>query len=132
MKHFLEIVSRYQPLLEVGGLLFGGLGAIWAIWWKFSQSYAKTSMEFASMKKQISKSDSLTLDMTKALVQLATKLDEREKDIAKLEGAMDVQRRDMMEVIKGLQAAVSSLDGMWRTLQTIHPDKVPRRASDRV
>jgi chromosome segregation ATPase len=128
----IELLSKNPQIFETLTGLLGLVSAVAALWWKLSKSAARTSLEHEKVKEQLIKFSSQHEETTKALIQLATKLDEREKDVMRLEGAFETQRRDLMHLITGLQQATSSLDAMWRTLQGLFPDTVPRRASDKV
>jgi len=115
-----------QVLAGVGSFVSG----IAALWWKLSKMAARFHLDQENIKAELIRFSASHVETSKALVQLATKLDEREKDVIRLEGAFEATRRDQMHLISGLQQAVGSLDAVWRTLQTLHPDSVPKRASD--
>jgi hypothetical protein len=124
------LIENYQGIAELITTVGGILGAFIALWWKITRTFAKAGCDIEGLKAGMDKMATTNLELTKALVQMAVKLDEREKDIMKLEGALDSQRKDMVQLIAGLQQATSSLDALWRTLQKLYPMEVPRRASD--
>ena len=70
-------------------------------------------------------------DVKTSIVELKALAIEREKDVARLEGRLDQTTKVSIELTGAVKGAPASLDGLWRTLQTIHPDRVPKRASDR-
>lgn len=122
--------STIQTYLEIIGAIATGLITLGAAWWKFSRwvhdletSSQNSKTELEAISKSVDK-------MAEALTVLAVKLDEREKDLLKLEGSLEVQRKDFVSVITSLQKTSSSLDALWRTMQAVYPDKVPRRLSD--
>lgn len=125
------MIDDPQKLVELLTGVSAALGGVGALWWKITRAFARAGIDIEGMKAGMDKMAHTTLELTKAVVQLSTKLDEREKDIYKLEGSLDGQRKDMLQVISGLQQATGSLDALWRTLQKLYPDKVPQRASDR-
>lgn len=63
--------------------------------------------------------------------KLSVGLKEREKDIGKIEGRIDQIGTLMLNQVAAVKEATSSLDAVWRTLQGLYPDKVPKRLSDR-
>lgn len=63
--------------------------------------------------------------------KLSLLLTEREKDISRLEGQIETLSNLMLKQVSAVKEATSSLDAVWRTLQVLFPDKVPKRASDR-
>ncbi len=70
-------------------------------------------------------------DLERGLAVLAASLGEREKDTTKLEAKMEQAHDDTLKVVASLAQVMGSLDSVWRTLARIHPEHVPRRASDR-
>lgn len=125
-----DLLKNPELALQViaGGASF--VSGIGALWWKLSKLAARFHLDQENIKSELIRFSATHLETSKALVQLATKLDEREKDVIRLEGAFEATRRDQIHLITGMQQAVGSLDAVWRTLQTLHPDAVPRRASD--
>lgn len=120
--------NSYLQLAITGGSLLGGVGALW---WKISRSSVKTGLLLTTLKDQVEKLTAANVEITKAFSVVSTKLEEREKDIIKLEGVVDSSRKDMIHVVASLQQATSSLDAMWRTLRELFPNQVPARLSDR-
>jgi len=118
------------PWMELAGILGTGLLAFGSMWWKFAV-WLKAKEDFQALANEQIK---LLLESSKmagtALNTLTLKIEEREKDLIKLEGALEVQRKDMIGVITSLQKTAGSLDALWRTLETISPEKI-RRLSDK-
>lgn len=123
-------INSYKDLFEAGTAGLGFLAAFGALWWRISKSAVKTSLVIKEMGLQLEKLTHVNLELTKSFVSLSTKLDEREKDIIKLEGSIDTQRKDLIHLISALQQTGGSLTAMWRTLQNLFPNAVPKRASD--
>jgi seryl-tRNA synthetase len=58
-------------------------------------------------------------------------MQEREKEISKIDACIDGTRKDIYELIKETQKNQSKIEALWTTMQNIFPDKVPKRAADR-
>jgi hypothetical protein len=123
-------IDSYKDLFEAMTAALTFLAAFGALWWRISKSAVKTSLVMRDMGTQLEKLTLASADLTKSFITLATKLDEREKDIVKLEGSIDTQRKDMIHLISALQQSSGSLNALWRTMQSLFPQDVPKRASD--
>lgn len=127
-----------KDYIEILTALIGLFSAVIFLWWRLSKGIGKfvASTEALgdaqkSTNEKLGKLADAYTNLGNSIVRLETKLEEREKDISRLEGALEVGRKDMINVITSLQQCTSSLDAMWRTLQGLFPDKVPARMSDR-
>ncbi len=124
----------------VAGFTF--LGGVWLAWWRitarvhgFIGAQAATSFSLDTLNKSVldladettDKLDDLSIVVTTLTAQMA----EREKDVSRLEGQIEQLGTLIVKQVAAVNGAVASLDAVWRTLQVLHPDKVPRRASDR-
>lgn len=125
-----DLLKNPELILQVlaGGASF--VSGIGALWWKLSKVAARFHLDQENIKSELIRFSAAHVETVRALTQLSTKIDEREKDVIRLEGAFEATRRDQIHLITGLQQAVGSLDAVWRTLQALHPDTVPKRASD--
>lgn len=115
-----DLLKNPDLVMQViaGGLSF--VSGIAALWWKMST--VATRVE--NIRAQLLRFSTAHMGTVRALMQLSAKLDGREKDILRLEGAFEATRRDQIHLISGLQQAVGSLDAIRRTIQALHPDMV--------
>lgn len=77
--------------------------------------------------------DGVAQELGKLRTELATLtvvMNEREKDIARLEGQIENLSAIVVKQVGAVRDATGNLNAIWKTLQVLHPDKVPRRASD--
>lgn len=123
----MDVLKIFNEYKEIATVLIGVI----AFWWRAAKTAARYEVEFGVLKDAVAKNIGRQEKLVDMVTTLVVKIDEREKDTTRLEGALELQRRDMMEVVKGLHQATSSLDAMWRTLQTMFPDRVRKSASDR-
>ena len=124
--------------LEIAAILGGWGIAVLLVTWRLSKHFHKNDERMERMARAIAKlaaaqgrAQEAQEKAGLAFVALKTKLEEREKDITRLEGVSDATRKDLMETVKALQAAKAAVDAMWLTLQRLFPDKVPARAVDK-
>ena len=123
-----DVITQY---LEIAGVIGSGLVAFGAAWWRFSKWVHSLDGDRERANEQLLKMSESLLKLTEAITVVSVKLDEREEDTIKLEGAMDAQRKDLMSLVAALQKTSSSLDALWRTMQVTHADQVPTRLSDK-
>jgi hypothetical protein len=132
----------------VGGLL-GVLATAGTVIWRISRNAAKFQARFEGLEagflqlsNNISENEKKTQqyfrtvhagsqEISKSFMVLSTKLEEREKDSLRMEGAIDETRKNILELTGGIRESKASLDALWLTLQKLFPDKVPARLSDR-
>lgn len=138
MEHFAQLAEYLKSFVELAVAFGSFMGGLWVLWRKVSKAIDKyttqvdlMAVEFAKLGEAHKILTSTQEKVACALSDLATRLLEREKDISKLEGAMDATRKDMIHLVSAIQQSSGSLDGLWRTLQTLFPNQVPRRASDK-
>lgn len=55
----------------------------------------------------------------------------REREITRIEGKLEAGTAEAHRLNASVTEVLASIKALWSTLQTLHPDKVPRRASDR-
>lgn len=123
--------ERLQQALELLGTIGSGVVAFGALWWKFSR-WINNKEAFQKETNRLLKEFGATISkLSETHTVMTVKLEEREKDLLKLEGALEVQRKDMIGVITSLQKTAGSLDALWRTMQNVYPDQVERRMSDK-
>jgi hypothetical protein len=123
--------EQIQQILEILGTIGTGLIAFGGVWWKFSK-WLNNKENFQKETNKILKDFGEVIQrLSDTNTVFTVKLEEREKDLMKLEGALEIQRRDMVGVITSLQKTAGSLDALWKTMQSVYPDKVPRRLSDK-
>lgn len=141
LKDNLELVIAVVGALSaIGGVLVAALlyawkGARWAA--KFldrdkeiekrdkalAERLAVAGRRFAQLADQLQKLRIETAGMT-------VKLDEREKDQARLEGKIEQNTAAMMKLAGDLREMANSTSRIWTVLRTIRPDVVPKRAGD--
>jgi seryl-tRNA synthetase len=124
-------VGTIESTLGIVTTVVSGLIAFGAAWWRFSRWVHSLEADREKSSGEIGKLIASHVKLTESITILSVKLEEREKDTMKLEGAIDAQRKDMVSVITSLQRTSSSLDALWRTMQNLYSDKVPRRISDK-
>lgn len=129
------IRGHLELCIEVGSIL----GSFFMLWWKISGKVHLAIREMECLKKASAESTKSNEEIRKVISNLAraasglrATLVEREKDILKLEGAIESHQRTQIELIGTIKETVGNLEAIWRTLQVLHPDRVPKRASDRV
>jgi len=124
----MEQISSY---LQVGAALLGFLIPFGALWLKITRSFVKAQLEIVHVQDTLRKVGKLANTLTQNTIELRVGIEQREKELLRLEGCIDSQRKDMAQLIASFHRVSSSLDAMWLTLQRLHPDDVPKRASDR-
>jgi hypothetical protein len=97
---------------------------------KLEMSEVTTEALLKEFTKQLGKVALTNEKLAIAVATMSTKLDEREKDILKIEGAVSVTQKNLIDTIGTIKETSGSLSAMWRTLQRLFPDQVPARASD--
>jgi seryl-tRNA synthetase len=124
-------VDTLESTLGIATTIVSGLVAFGVAWWRFSRWVHTLDADREKYGSELNRLTESHCKLTEAITVLSVKLDEREKDTIKLEGAIDSQRKDLVTVITSLQKTSSSLDALWRTMQNLHSDQVPRRLSDK-
>ena len=69
--------------------------------------------------------------LTGAIQDLSRRIEDGEKQDARLEGKIEQGQQTQVRLIAAIQQATGSLDALWRTLHALFPEKVPKRSSDR-
>jgi chromosome segregation ATPase len=136
--HAITLVDLVKSLMETGVAFLGFISALAVIWRKvqkaittYTERIDDMSRRFADVVRAQEVLSNHQVDLTKALAILAERLEGRERDISKIEGSLDTTRKDMMQLVSAIHQSTSSLDALWRTLQTLFPGQVPTRASDK-
>ncbi len=141
----MEHLNQYASVFEIAKMafetsvsFFGFLTALWVVWRKAYKSIQRYTTQvdtmvtkFEDMVKSQEKLVAHQQRLTEGLAAFGVKIEGREKDILRLEGAMDATRKDMIQLVSAVQQTSGSLDGLWHTLQILFPSQVPKRASDR-
>ncbi len=95
----------------------------------------KMRVQLAGTAKRFSEQGVLfarDLDGVKGAVSSFTLvMHEREKDLSRVEGQIEQLGTVVIKQVATMQGAMSSIDAVWRTLQNLHPQAVPKRASER-
>lgn len=127
----------WQAIGVVGGFAVN-LIAFMVVIWKVSGWVTKRDEALSSAMKEIASHSADIKELarqTRKAGEMMVKLEQiaiqREKDQDRLEGHIDASRRTTLDLNTLLAKAIANLDALWATLQTLHPDKVPKRASDR-
>ena len=130
-----DLIQIFQPFLEFFGATFIIIGGFTTIYIKFlrpiTKSIDQSEIINRQLSNQIANMTKTNEELARAVLELTVKISEREKDIVRLEGAVDVTQRNLLETIGIVREASGSLDAMWRTLQRLFPSEVPKRASDK-
>lgn len=131
----------------IAGLTF--LGGLWLAWWRITARVhafvaAQTATleavdrlraaQIAHVKRAGERLDLLSravASLDKDVATLTALVSEREKDTTRLEAQLEQLASMVVKQVAAVNGACSSLDAVWRTLQTLHPDRVPKRAGDR-
>lgn len=136
--HAITLVDLVKSLMETGVAFLGFISALAVIWRKvqraittYTERIDDMSRRFVDVVRAQEVLSNHQVDLTKALAILAERLEGRERDISKIEGSLDTTRKDMMQLVSAIHQSTSSLDALWRTLQTLFPGQVPARASDK-
>lgn len=137
--------ASIQTIVAVLGLL----GSIVVAWWRITAELHRVlgvqtelvsaldrlrAQVTASVKRATERLDTLsrvvaTLD--RDVSTMTALVSEREKDTSRLEGQLEQLGGMVVKQVAAVNSACGSLDAVWRTLQTLHPERVPKRASDR-
>lgn len=148
MEHFAQIIQHFthltgviellKVLFETGASFIAFMSALFVVWRKVKKSIDHyttqvdcLAVKFGDIVKAQEKLSEHQEKLTNALTRFGVKIEARERDTIRLEGAMDATRKDMIQLVSAVQQASGSLDGLWRTLQTLFPSQVPKRASDK-
>jgi hypothetical protein len=130
--------DNLEAIVAVGGVLAAAVSGAAATIWKVSQWSARAEVADAARDKAIAELVDKLGGVTTALATLGSAIREmrvglkiRERDHAKTEGKLEQTQQSLVQVIATLQQASGSLNALWKTLQTLHPERVPKRASDR-
>jgi hypothetical protein len=145
----LDIPAHIQAWVGAGMALVGALSAFVAFLWRMASraTQVQTTLEALikaqqQLRIQVAHTGKLgreaqsavekrIFDLERNSALLAASLGEREKDVARLEGKMEQAHDDTLKVVSSLTQVMSSNDALWRSLSRLHPEHVPRRASDR-
>lgn len=122
-----ETINQY---LEVFKTIGAWIGALFLGWWKLSRWVRDVETYQKTTTVQLEKVATANLELVKAITAMTVKIEEREKDTLRLEGALEMHRRDMSRINDNLNELGGNIKALWRTLQNIHPTQVPKRASD--
>lgn len=124
--------------VQAGCAVLTLLGAFLVAWWRFSKwlhgivaTQTHLITVFGELKVSVGKLAEAQGKLTKAIIEHNVRLAEREKDQLRTEGKVEQTQQNLMNAVATLQVCNSSLDALWRTLQRLFPDQVPRRASER-
>ncbi len=122
-----ETINQY---LEVFKTIGAWIGALFLGWWKLSRWVRDVETYQKTTTVQLEKVATANLELVKAITAMTVKIEEREKDTLRLEGALEMHRKDMARINDNLNELSGNIKALWRTLQNIHPAQVPKRASD--
>jgi hypothetical protein len=122
-------VTPEQITTGIAVLTFFGscLAAFWWVTRAIHEAAATQKQLVEAVKTMASQIELLRIDVT----QLKSHAAYRDRTESKHEGRMEQLQSATMKVIGSLQQVSGSLDAVWRTLQRLHPEVVPKRASDR-
>lgn len=137
--------EQIQAIAAILGLIGGGGVAWWRLSSKFfafvgaQNSLAEAierlrSAQIAHVKRAGDRLDLLSRSigsLDKDTATLSALVSEREKDTTRLEAQLEQLATMVVKQVASVNAACASLDAVWRTLQVLHPDRVPKRAGDR-
>jgi len=129
MADYLSWVADRPELL---GVIVTSALAFLGFWWRATRLIHLSLSVIDDLKVQSARLSDANLQLTKSFVHLSTKVEERDKDISKLHGMLDLTRQTMVDQIKIAAEINGSLNALWLTMQKLYPEQVPRRLSDRV
>lgn len=138
----LDQIESLLAIIGSVGAFFIFLGTL--VWRLSTKVHTLTMMapEIVKLRSQIAHTGKLTREAVDVVAQRVGALEqglaghaailaEREKSTLKLEGKMEQAHDDMLKVVSSLTQVMGSVDALWRTLERIHPDQIPRRASQK-
>lgn len=135
-------LEHLKVQIEIGVTVLGALGSmigsIAIVGWKVSGVMQKlllrdqeTSKTLIQLGKLVVKTQNQIHELHVEIAEMRVENRQREKDTARVDGKIENTNDTMMRLTITLQKACGQLDALWLTLQAIHPDQVPRRASDK-
>ncbi len=135
--------------IQAAAAIVGLLGTALVTWWRITKrlhdyvtaqnatlaALDKLRIQVAhSAKRTHERLDLFAKDVVSLKSDLATfsvLMHEREKDVSRLEGQLEQLSSIVIEQVGAVRESTANLAALWRTLQTLHPTQVPRRASDK-
>jgi len=126
----LETVKAWLPVIIFLGSAFS---IVAAFVWRYYQIRTHQTQIIAALTEVKNAIKTLADRQTKTsniVIQLEADFRALNRDGSKLEGKVEILAKTLTDSICTMQAVSGSLDAVWRTLQVLNPDKVPRRASD--
>jgi len=128
-----EVLAGAKAWIPVLAALGGGASVVAAFVWRYYQIRSQHEQILGSLTDLKAGLETLAGRQAKTariVIALQTQIELRSQDSSKLEGKVEVLADTLAKNIGTLQAVSASLDGVWRTLQFLFPDKVPKRVSD--
>lgn len=131
-------VEKWQLVLAAVGMLMTIAGSVGAIlWWVVQRvhHFVKTlDRVIAAVQAHATALGSLSEEVKRLSAKSSSaehQLVLRERETMKLEGQIQTSNQLLMGVVGDMRAATENLNAVWRLLDKMHPDTVPKRASDR-
>lgn len=126
-----DLIQQANAIWSILAGIFGMLSGVLLTVWRASRYVALNDERVGKLTAGFEAIAAGLSAYSKEFAALRAIIQEREKDLLRLEGVSDAARRDMLETIKSLERVTAKIDAMWLTLQRLHPEHVPKRASDR-
>lgn len=131
-------VEKWQLVLAAAGMLATIAGSVGAILWWVVQKihrFVSTLDRVTAAVKAHAEALIMLGDEVKRLAGKSASAEHqlvlRERETNKLEGKIDTSNQLMMGIVGDMREATANLNAVWRLLDKLHPDAVPKRASDR-
>ena len=128
-----DIREWVGPVVELLGALAAFCGFAWGLLRK-GQKYVEVQKNLVeavrTLNVSVSDARKEAAQTTYEVARLKVSLDQREREISRLEGKLQTVHTDYKENAAKLYEVIGQLAALWKTLQTLHPDRVPKRASD--
>lgn len=133
-----ELKDHLELLVAIGSLASAIITAIAVGAWRVG-SWARRVVEgqralsdaHRGMAEQFSRARQQLVALTRGVDDLKRRIEEGEKQDARLEGKIEQAQQTTVKLIAAMQQSTGSLDALWRTLHALFPDRVPKRAGDR-
>jgi seryl-tRNA synthetase len=123
--------EQIQAAVAIAGLVGSALTAIGLGVWRGAKWAGQISSGIRTVIKTVNTQSDRIKSLEEKVVELAVVQRERGDSTAKLEGKVELTTAALAASTKAAEKTADKVEALWRTLQTLHPDKVPKRASDR-
>lgn len=123
--------EQIQAAVAIAGLLGSALTATAVAVWRGSKWAGQITAGMKTLVKTVNTQSDRLKSLEEKVVELAVIQRERADAAAKLEGKLELTTAALSAATKAAGKTSDSVEALWHTLQVLHPDRVPKRASDR-